>query len=358
MKILNQPVIHKTLIRPKGEGVIIGQDEKNITIKFEKEETTFPFPLSFENFLKFKDAKLQSEVEALIVEFKEKEAQKKTEEREAKLRAAEEAKRAEEERIAAEKRKTSPATYDRNADENNLAFKCNFCDGGCSANCLGFKGVCSDEQIKYNIEKKSRAWCSDKKDSACYKYHTKAITREELDALNTNGNFVCYEAKMLVDWKAEAGEDRNGVDGPRARRITGASKNSLAVLTTELPDIPDGKKRVIFGVFITGVVDEGDDIQAGYVKAKGDYYIELTPEESKEMMFWHYYKNPNSPEKIQWGTGLYRYMKDTSCARILADIVNIKTDPAEKAHAQNVFEHYCALKGIDMNNIPVADGAI
>ena len=36
MKILNQHVIHKTLIRPKGEGVIIGQDEKNIAVKFEK----------------------------------------------------------------------------------------------------------------------------------------------------------------------------------------------------------------------------------------------------------------------------------------------------------------------------------
>ena len=59
------------------------------------------------------------------------EIQKEAEARKAKLRAAEEAKRAEEERIAAEKRKTSPATHDRHADENNLAFKCNFCDGGC-----------------------------------------------------------------------------------------------------------------------------------------------------------------------------------------------------------------------------------
>ena len=358
MKILNQSVIHKAIINSKGEGIIIDQDEKNIIVKFAKETISFPFPLSFEKFLKFKDAELQAEVEALIVEFKEREAHQKAEEREAKLRAAEEAKRAEEERIAAEKHKTSPAAYERHADENNLAFKCNFCDGGCSPTCLGFKGVCSPEQIKYNIEKKRRAWCSDKKDSACYKYHTKAITREELEELNKDGKFVCYEAKMLVDWKAEAGEDRNGADGPRARRITGASKNSLAVLTTELPDIPDGKKRVIFGVFITGVVDEGDDIQAGYVKAKGDYHIELTPEESKKMMFWHYYKNPNSTEKIQWGTGLYRYMKDAACARILADIVNIKTVPAEKERAQKVLEHYCALKGIDVNNIPAADGAI
>ena len=357
MKILNQTVIHKTLVKPKGEGVIIGQDENNIIVKFEKEETTFPFPLSFEKFLKFKDQKLQSEVEAYISEYKELEAKKKAEEREAKLRAIEEANKAEEERTAAEKRKSNPTAYDRHADENNLAFKCNFCNGGCSAECLGYKGVCSDEQIRYNIEKKNRAWCSNN-DSPCKKYLDGIITRAELDALNENGTFVCYESRMLLDWKAEAGDDldENGVH--KARRITNASKDSLAVLTTELPSMPSGKDRVIFGVFITGVVDEGDDIKAGYVKAKGDYHIELTPEEAKKMKFWHYYQNPNSPKKIQWGTGLYRYMKDSDCARILADIVDIKSDPEQKVHAQKVFEHYCALKGIDIDNIPAADGAL
>ena len=43
MKILNQAVIHKTLVKPKGEGVIIQQTEENIVVKFEKEETSFPF---------------------------------------------------------------------------------------------------------------------------------------------------------------------------------------------------------------------------------------------------------------------------------------------------------------------------
>ena len=107
MKILNQAVIHKTLIKPKGDGVIIGQDENNIIVKFEKEETTFPFPLSFEKFLKFKDAKLQAEVEAYIAEYKELETKKKAEEREAKLRAMEEAKKAEEKKKSSNPKKAS-----------------------------------------------------------------------------------------------------------------------------------------------------------------------------------------------------------------------------------------------------------
>ena len=74
------------------------------------------------------------------------------------------------------------------------------------------------------------------------------------------------------------------------------------------------------------------------------------------MKFWHYYKN--SDGGIRWSQGLYRYLKDTVCARILADIVDIKTNPSEKAHAQKVLEYYCKIKGIDINNIPASNGAI
>ena len=353
MNLINQVVIYKTLVGSAQDAKIVAQDEKWVYIRFSSRDIQLQFPEAFEKFLKLKDEKLQAEVEILIAEKKEKEAQKRIEEREAKLRAIEEAKRKEEETAIATKRKDKPV--DRHANENNLAFKCNFCNGGCSESCLGYKGVCSDEQIKQNI-KDGRAWCSNA-DSPCYKYINGMLTRKDLDDLNANGTFVCYEARMLIDWKAEAGEDvdENGVH--RARRITNASNNSLAVLTTVMPGA-NGKDRVIFGVFITGTVDEGDDVKAGYVKAKGDYHIELTPKEAKQIKFWHYYKNSGSPDRIQWGTGLYRYMKDSACARILADIVNVKTDLKEKAHAQKVLEHYCALKGIDVNNIPAADGAM
>ena len=352
MKFINQSITYKAIGVVK-EGKILEITSNKIIVAFSDDNKTFLFPEAFEKFLRLKDEKLQEEVEALIAEKKEKEAQKKIEEREAKLRAIEEAKRKEEETAIATKRRDKPV--DRHANENNLAFKCNFCNGGCSESCLGYKGVCSDEQIKQNI-KDGRAWCSNA-DSPCYKYVNGMLTRKDLDDLNANGTFVCYEARMLIDWKAEAGEDvdENGVH--RARRITNASNNSLAVLTTVIPG-DNGKDRVIFGVFITGTVDEGDDVKAGYVKAKGDYHIELTPEEANQMKFWHYYKNSGSPDRIQWGTGLYRYMKDSACARILADIVNVKTDLKEKAHAQKVLEHYCSLKGIDIKNIPTAEGAI
>ena len=344
MNLVNQIVTSKTF----GIGTIVAHNGNSITVRFSNTEKKFVYPDAFTMFLKCEDVTIQEEIEVEFKQLKAKNAQQAKEKCEARLRANVESKLVKEEKSIGEKHKKA-TTVDRHADENNLAFKCNFCDGDCSSNCLGYKAVCSDEQIKQNI-KDGRAWCSNA-ESPCYQYINGAITRQELDALNTTGTIVCYEARMLNEWKAEAGEDVDDNGVHKARRITNASSNSLAVLTTTLPKT-SGKDRVIFGVFITGDVDEGDDIQAGYVKAKGDYHIELTPTEAKQMKFWNYHQNPNNAESTQWGSGLYRYMKDSTCVRILEDIVKIKTDPTEKAHAQKVLDYYCKLKGINTNLAP------
>ena len=352
MNLLNSKVMHKAF----GEGIVISQVGDYITVKFATKQSRFVVPDAFENFLKSADKSVQEELRNACVVKKEAEIKKIQEEREVRLRAEEETRKQAAERPKS-KEGAKRVVYDRFANENNLAFKCNFCNGGCSENCLGYKGVCSDEQIWYNIEKKNRAWCSEVEGSYCYKYYKGIISREELEKQHRIER-VCYESRMLVDWIAEAGEDRCGVNGRRARRITNASRDSLAVLTTELPDMEGGKERVIFGVFITGAVDEGDEAQAGYVRAAGDFYIELSPDEAKKMKFWHYHRNPKRPEVAQWGMGLYRYMKDTVCARILADIMALKEHSEEKARVQKMLEYYCEVKKLDINNIPDANGAI
>ena len=343
MDLINQPVIYKPLIGKTKEGKVIMQEDNKIYI--DVNDKPLAFPNAFEKILRLKDKKLQAEIEQLIADNKANKANKEREEREAKFRAIEEAKRIEAERIAAQKHKNTP---DRHANENNLAFKCNYCNGGCSDNCLGYKGVCSDEQINKNI-KDGRAWCS-KPSSPCYKYNQGIISRQELDDLNISGAFVCYEARMLLDWKAEAGEDVDDNGVHKGRRISNASTNSLAVLTTTLPS-RSAKERIIFGVFITGIVDEGDDFNTGYVKVQGDYRIELTPNEAKQLKFENYYKN--SDGGTRWGQGLYRYLKDSVCVQILKDIVDIKQDINEKEHAKRVLEYYCRIKGIRIEDSSV-----
>lgn len=349
MNLLNQTVVHKAF----GEGIVIAHDGDYITVKFSNRESRFISPDIFISFLKCKDAQLQSALEEAAAAKEQAKAQKAREEREKAMREAEEANRRAEEAARAS---AGRAAQPRKSNENNLAFKCNFCDGGCTSSCIGYKGVCSDAQIRYNIELRRHSWCSNA-NAPCRRYLDGAISRAELDAVNTNtDNFVCYESRMLTAWTAAAGEDLDEEHGiMQGRRIQDAASNSLAILTTRYPEREE-EDRVIFGVFVTGEAIEGDEANAGYVVAKEGYTIELTPDEAKELKFWHYYKNKDGG--IRWSQGLYRYMKDSVCARILADIVNIKRDPAEKARANAILAYYCRIKGIDTDKIPAANGAI
>ena len=353
MNVIGKTVVFKPLIGPAKETDITKQSDEQICIEIGNTEKRFQFPDAFATVLKFKDKKLQDEVEKLIAQKNEAIKEEKKERRDNMARELEERQLAEAERIAAAKRSARQTPPDRNAGQNNLVFKCNFCDGGCSDTCIGYKGVCSEKQIKENIKLK-RKWCSDAK-SPCLQYIEGKLTYDELVERNSKGTFVCYEARMLTDWKAEAGDNlkKNG----KARRITNNSKDSLVFLSTVTKKSKE-QDRFIFGAFIAGNVAEGNEAMAGYVKANPEYTVELTPDEAKEIKFWHYYKNKDDSNKAQWGSGLFRYMKDETSARILADIVEIKKNDDEKERAKRMLEYYCNTKRIDINNIPEADGVI
>lgn len=322
--VVNQKVTHKVF----GKGTVLFQDDSYVIIDFSGQEKKFPFPDAFERFIQLEDSVMQESVIQLL--------QAKKEEEEKKQREEAETRRLMEGRRVVELRPAS--IVKRKSDENNLIFKCNFCDGGKTENSIGFKGVCSDEQIRINIEEKHHSWCSNP-DSPCFQYLNGKITRDELERM-VEGGFVCYESRMLTAWRAEAGTNLEETGGhKRARRIQDAAANHLAVFTTRLPGDPE-EDRIIFGAFITGHTLEGDESEAGYVEAKEDCTIELTPEEAKQMKFWNYYKNSN--ESTRWGTGLYRYVKDSVAAKILSDIVSLKKG-TEKERAQKILDRFLEL---------------
>lgn len=340
MELLNCTVLHKSL----GAGTVVALTEEYITVQFTAKKSIFEYPKCFIEYLRCTDPLLQEHIHQAIVE-KEEADRKAAAEREAARRQAEAM------NAKSNVRVSSGGT--RKSTECNLAFKCNYCDGGSNENSIGYKDVCSDDQIRYNIEVKRHSWCSSS-ECACCQYLHGEITREELEDKHATDGFVCYESSMLISWTAAAGEDLNENGSiHHGRRIQDAASDSLAILTTRRPEVKE-EDRVIFAVFITGQADEGNELYSGYVVAKDDYKIELTPEEANKLLFWHYHKNTDGGAR--WSQGLYRYMKDTVAARILADIVQIKTGD-EKEHAQKVLQHYCELKGLDINNIPKADGA-
>lgn len=248
----------------------------------------------------------------------------------------------------------------KTVERANVAFKCNYCDGGKTSTCIGFNGVCSDAVLRYNIRKAHHVWCSDS-DSPCRCYLDGQISRTELENMMRGSgdlNSVCYESHMLRDWRASAGVVRTGVDRGKPMRLLKVQHNSLAVLTTQEPNNLSDESRYIFAVFLVDESHEGDDRDAGYVTTSSDWKISLTRQEAHQMLFWNYYLNPNAPERIVFGSGLHRYLSDHQAAQILRDIAEVRTAPKDQEFARKFYEHFCTINGIDMEQVPPPAGAL
>jgi len=355
--LINTTVTHKIF----GNGKVINKTNNYITVSFDTFEKEFVYPSVFVDFLTLQDTVISDEVNEIInIKAKEDLRLKAKKDLELKEKQDQELKiKREELRITLEKsnhkitKKTSGSK--KKADtQRNIAFKCIYCDGGNSLDQIGYDGVCSDEIIKDNIEKKKHLWCSDE-NSACQHYHNGELSRKELDNLMENGDdkaSVCYESQMLKSWKASAGMIQNGVHKGKPLKLKNVHYNSLAFLTTRLPSTKEAD-RIIFGAFIVDEIFEGNESDEGYVLGKSDYKIQITLKEAQKMKFWNYYFNPNNPESIRMGSGLFRYLNDEQSIQILRDFVKLKEKTSESESAQSLLDHFCLTNGINIDTVPL-----
>ena len=221
----------------------------------------------------------------------------------------------------------------------NIAIKCIYCNGGASETQIGYDGLCSEDIIKYNIEKKASE-CSDP-ENLCYKYINGLISKEEYLA----NDFHCYECRMFKDWKAYAGQHKTEGRHGEKMSFKNVAPRSICVLTTILP-YEEQEDRIIVGLFYINETEEGDFYKEGYVKADPNYRFKFTLEEAKQLNFWDFYENPNSPETKKWGTGLHRYLSDEQAANILKAAVKVKYDEVEKKKLQELLDLFCQIKNI------------
>lgn len=346
MDFSDEVVIHKVF----GKGKIIKLENNYITVLFDKskEEKNFVYPTAFGAFLEIENKSFLEKIK---------------EDKNAILQKEEEDKRIKEERIKIDiaksksnKIKNSKKTTKKSIDKNNIAFKCNYCDGGKNTENIGYKGVCSDKIIDYNIREAKYVWCRGSK-SQCHRYWKGEITREELYEYYKKDRFTCYESQMLESWRAYAGTIQNGDNKGKPKTLRNVSLNSLALLTTRLPHTED-EERFIFAVFLVNDNYEGDDLNEGYVEAHSKYRMELSFDEAKILKFWDYYFNPNKPERIKFGSVLHRYLTDVQSVQILKKIYEIKKGTPEEKLSKEFLEYYCEIKQLDIDNIPMPNGAL
>ena len=344
MDLLNKSVLHKLW----GQGAIVEFDGQNLYVKFQNKPigkdtniVKFSYPSAFVGgFLKIIDNdELQQEIlndTAQKEELKRKQAEQRT-------------------LIMKEKisiKKPARKTYKR----ENIAFKCNYCDGGASGKQIGYAGVCSKNIIEHNIVEAKRTWCSSEQ-CECNKFLNGELTYKDLCEIYDANNFLCYESSMLINWKASAGTDVKNGKMDRPRKLKKVQKNSLCILTTVKPDSIE-TERMVFGVFLVDNSYEGDEQAEGYVTTDSKYKLKLAPDEANKILFWNYYKNQKDEEKAAWASGLYRYINDIISAQILRDIVEVKKDTSDAELAKEFFEYYCEANGIDTDSLPANNGAL
>jgi len=330
-------VFHDTF----GRGTIISKDENRVTVDFKWDRKKFIYPDAFEKFLTSADQELMAQVNRDI-QVKHEASAKDT---------------SSDARSLVIPPKPQARKQHKNEERSNVAFKCNYCDGGKTSACIGFNGVCSDAVLRYNVKDAQHVWCIDA-ESPCRSYLDGEISRAELEDMMRGGGSVCYESHMLRDWMASAGVVQNGADKGKPMRLLKVQRNSLAVLTTRAPNYTSDEFRFVFAVFLVDESYEGDHQDAGYVTTNSDWKIALTPQEAHQIRFWNYYVNRNAPERIMFGSGLHRYLSDDQAAQILRDIAEIRTSPEDKEFARRFFEHFCKVNRIDPEQVPPPNGAL
>lgn len=344
MNLDNEIVIHKVF----GEGSILQLAGDRLTVSFISGVKKFIFPDAFNGFLMAKNPKISEQIQELIKEFecvKQKDLQEK-----------QNAVAIERQLYTEQKEFRSPRKSVKNIQRANIAFKCNFCDGGQSDEQVGFNGVCSDDLIHNNIVMEKRTWCSSG-DCPCLSYHSGNMTREELDSMCKDDGFVCYESQMLREWKAMAGIVQHGENKGKPMKLNQVQTNSLCVLTTRDPRSKE-EDRYIFAVFLVDDSYEGDGRDEGYVSTTSEYKIKLTPAEARSLLFWNYHANDNHPEVAVWSSGLHRYFEDEQAVQILRDIAKIKKGTDEEVLSEKFLQHFCRINGVDISTVKGLSGAL
>lgn len=325
MNLLGIKVSHKFY----GEGEVVSLDENlnRITIRFQVGEKVFGYPQCFQKYLEVLDNNLKPILEQKIKEYEQKIQILHDEEL---SRWRERAKVAEIERAA-----KTPRLYPR----KNIAFKCTFCDGGKSDSCYGFNGICSDKQMRCNVQIDKRTWCS-AEENPCKMYLDGKLTKAQLQEKYDNNNAsICYESNLLRAWNYGAGIVVRGINKGKPNTLRGVQTNSLCVLTSQEKK-SNKMQRYIFGVFLVIRAEEGDEYSEGKVIAHPKYRIALNEQEAHQMCFWNYYKNDSEKAPYQWGTGLFRYVDDKTALQILKDIVCIKRGTECEQDAKEMLDYF------------------
>ncbi|WP_409252778.1 malate synthase [Bacillus sp. SCS-153A] len=159
------------------------------------------------------------------------------------------------------------------------------------------------------------------------------------------------------EWKVFSGEIKSGNNKGKPNKPIRLHQNSAVLLTAVESGRPEEDRRIL-GVYMVKDNFIGKLCEDGYIPAHSEYRLQLTEQESDQMLFWNYYVNEKFPQKKTWNTGKYRYFDNSWMAQILRDIVALKSDKKEQELAQQFFDHHCKMNQLIEQDLPKPNGSL
>jgi len=159
------------------------------------------------------------------------------------------------------------------------------------------------------------------------------------------------------EWKVFSGAIKSGNNKGKPNKPIRLHQNSAVLLTAIDSGMPE-KDRHILGVYMVNEDFIGKLCEDGNILAHSKYRIQLTEQESDQLLFWQYYVDKKSPDKMTWNTGKYRYFDNLWMAQILLDIVSLKSNTEERELAQQFFKHFCKMNQITVQDLAKPNGAL
>jgi hypothetical protein len=223
-----------------------------------------------------------------------------------------------------------------------------------------------DEMIeKMEMERKEEKWKKEEENNRQRKNLELRLEHEKLmknHKLHPESQMVFWcdtedQNQAFSEWKVYLGVSKSGNNKGKPNKPIRLHPNSAVLLTTIDANKLEKDRRIV-GVYMVDEQFIGKLCDDGYVPAHAKYRLQLTEQESNQMLFWNYYVNEKFSHKMTWNTGKHRYFDNLWMAQILFDIVSLKSDPKEQEQAQQFLKYFCKMNKITERELPKPNGAL
>lgn len=153
------------------------------------------------------------------------------------------------------------------------------------------------------------------------------------------------QQSVFEQWEIAMSTIKSGDNKGKPSKLVRVYPNSAVLLTALSKGEPEKNRRII-GMYMVPETYIGKLSDAMTLPAHEQYRIQLTDEESHNMLFWKYYANEKNADKVMWNSGRHRYFDNEWMAQILTDIARSSSSAQQKTAAEAFLQQFKKLNNL------------